>query len=358
MTTRRRAASAPPWLAAVLTLGCTLEPAAPKPEGEVRAEAAVEPSVRLERPADRVLMEAPARVVSTAPARGEIKVLHRALVVRRHVAAGDRVTAGQTLIEAAMPEVSEAIGLYRAALARLELAERRHAQIAPLQKEGLLKASELYELEQSIHELRATRARTRAVWQAAGLEEKELASIERAGLIPLRAPVDGVVVRLHAELGHMAEPGGAALAEVQGEAAGRIEANLSALPPEGVMLSFQAIDGRTLALSAKPAESILDPSSGRFTVWYRPADPAPLPPGLLGKLRVQPGTAALFELPSQAVGRDEAGTFVLAERAGGPERVPVVVLSDRRGRVVFSAALEAGSAVHLDRGAAPAGHAH
>lgn len=341
---------------AALLAACSARPTEPEPHAPSRAEP--ETAVRVVRPGDHVILEAPARVVSTAPARGEINVLHRALVVKRHVAAGDRVTQGQTLIEAAMPEVSESIGAYRAAGARLELAERRHAQIAPLQKEGLLKASELYELEQSIHELRATRARTRAVWQAVGLEERELAGIERAGLIPLRAPVEGVVVRLRAELGHMAEPGGASLAEVQGEAAGRVEANLSALPPEGVELVFDAIDGRRVALSAQPAESILDPSSGRLTAWFVPAEPAPLPPGLLGKLRARPGTAALFELPSEAVGRDAEGTFVRAERPGGPARVPVRVLSDRAGRVVFTAELSEGSAVHVERGEAAEGHVH
>lgn len=356
MTRRMNGRRALPSVLWILLGACAPKPSVPEPETPDHHETLE--TIVLARPGDRVILEAPARVVSTAPARGEINVLNRALIVRRHVAAGDRVKQGQTLLEAAMPEVSEAIGLYRASSARLELAERRHAQLAPLQKEGLLKASELYELAQSIHELRALRARTRAVWQAVGLQEGELAGIERAGLIPLRAPVEGVVVRLGAELGHMAEPGGASLAEVQGEASGRIEANLGVLPPDGVSIRFDAIDGRSITLEATAAESILDPSSGRMTVWFAPTETTSLPPGLLGKLRVRPGTASLFELPSQAVDRDETGTFVLAARPGGAERVPVRVLSDKSGRVVFSAELQEGGAVQVERGAPAAGHAH
>ena len=341
-----------------LALGCNrTEPEAESHHDEEH-EHEHEDTVELIRPAERVIFEAAARVVSIAPARGEINVLHRALVVRLHVAAGDRVKRGQILIEAAMPEVSEAVATYRSAGARLELAEKRHAQIAPLQKEGLLRGAELYELEQSIHELRSQRARSRAVWQAVGLSEAELSAVERAGLIPLKAPVEGVVVRMEAELGHMAEPGGRALAEVQGEALGRVEASLGFSPPPGSLPVFDAIDGRSVTLSSSPAQSLLDPSSGRLTVWFKPEPEASLPSGLLGKLRLRPGQAKLLEAPSYAVDRDAEGTHVMLDRPAGPTRVAVRVLEDRTGRVVFVAPLAEGTRVRLRARAELPEHVH
>ncbi len=343
---------------AAFGLGSACSSPASEVDHHDEAHEELEESVALARPSDRVIFEAAARVVSTAPARGEINVLNRALIVRRLVAAGDRVKQGQILLEAAMPDVSEAVALHRSAGAQLELAEKRHNQIAPLQKEGLLRASELYDLEQSIHELRAQRARSRAIWQAVGLSESELLAVERAGLIPLRAPVDGVVVRMEAELGHMAEPGGTPLAEVQGEALGRIEANLGFLPPPGSLIQFDGIDGRSLALSSTPAQSLLDPASGRLTVWFKPQNEVLVPTGLLGKLRIRPGSADLLEAPSNAVDRDEAGTHVMVDAAEGPRRTPVRVLEDRAGRVVFVARLPEGARVRLRARVELQGHSH
>jgi len=114
------------------------------------------------------------------------------------VALGDRVKRGQLLGVVASSNVSEARARLDQARARLSAAEATWRRQQQLRAEGIGAERQLIDAEAQVTELRA---------EVAGLE-RQLAVFGSgsAGELTLTAPIEGVVVAVHATLGETASP--------------------------------------------------------------------------------------------------------------------------------------------------------
>ncbi len=114
------------------------------------------------------------------------------------VALGDRVRRGQLLGVVASSDVSEARARLDQARARLSAAEATLTRQQQLSTEGIGAQRSLIDAEAQVGELRA---------EVAGLRRQlSVFGSGNAGELALTAPIDGVVVALHATLGETAKP--------------------------------------------------------------------------------------------------------------------------------------------------------
>jgi cobalt-zinc-cadmium efflux system membrane fusion protein len=102
---------------AVFVGGCApdttcVEAAAPWPASSASAWAEVG------APRDVTLLQAPGRVVAAGDREAALQPIFRAQVVRFHVRPGDRVRAGQAVVDVIMPDVADAAAAYRGASRR------------------------------------------------------------------------------------------------------------------------------------------------------------------------------------------------------------------------------------------------
>lgn len=119
-------------------------------------------------------------------------------ITKVSVALGDRVRRGQLLGAVASADVSDARARLDQARARLAAAESALARQQQLASEGIGAQRALVEAEAEVAGLRAEVAGVRRQLSVFGTG--------RAGELSLTAPIDGVVVALHATLGETATP--------------------------------------------------------------------------------------------------------------------------------------------------------
>ncbi len=131
-------------------------------------------------------------------------------IVRRvHAVPGDRLTAGQAILEIESVAVGEAEGDYLAARALLTLAKRNHDRVAELQREGIASEREFFEARQ---ELEAADIRVEAALgklMRLGMAEEDATALmpnAARGLVTLRASASGTVLSLRAVPGKAARP--------------------------------------------------------------------------------------------------------------------------------------------------------
>lgn len=301
-------------LPSIALIACGAPPA-PKAEGS--GERAMSSVVRLvkARPADDVaLLEVPAQAIASSGVDGKVAVLERALVRRILVRAGDPIEAKAPVAVVVIPEVVRAAAELLATRARLSGLSQRLEELRALQREGLTRREQLFELEREVNGLTADQLTARAALAAYGLGEAEAQRIVEEGSLTLRSPVRGVVAETWGVTGGVIE-GSATIAVIRGLGEVRIEATVPRPIPAEARAEFVDNQGRRFALRSRPISSV--PDAGGERVWFEPAEPSLLPGGLTGRLVLRLSGPAITSVPTRAIQTRAAKSWVLAKTAGG-----------------------------------------
>jgi multidrug efflux pump subunit AcrA (membrane-fusion protein) len=269
----------------------------------------------------------------------------RARIETVHVGPGARVRAGETIFSVAMPEVAAAAASYVSSGLRVGALQRRKAQLESLRGEGLARLQDLSEVEVKLAEAASDERIASATLSAAGLSTDQADGIAKAGgRVPLRSPIDGVVVALDTTAGESCEPS-ARLARIEAVGSGLLESRLPAALAEAGSFQFVPTSGpgRTAHLASRAPG--LDPRDGTVLAWLKVEGP-PLPAGLTGKLRARLGEGSLAVLvPSGALAWSDGHAVVMRRRGEQPEQLPVRVLSSTGADALVVGALQPGDEV-------------
>lgn len=126
-----------------------------------------------------------------------------AQIVRPRVSLGDRVAAGDALVELRSAELADTRATYRRSRARLQLAEHAIKRKRSLAAENILPQRELQEAEAELQAAVAELDAARATLEATGLAREHDGPADTA---VLRSPIAGTVIDRQAVQGQMAEP--------------------------------------------------------------------------------------------------------------------------------------------------------
>jgi cobalt-zinc-cadmium efflux system membrane fusion protein len=162
---------------------------------------------------ERTVLSGDVQVVgSVSPAEDHYAVVGPSVtgrVVKLHVGVGDHVKKGQIMAEVDSVETGQARGEYIAAKAALAAAEANAVRETELAEKQI---SSNREREVAAAQAVSQRAKMRAALahlRAIGLDAREVRALETEGaegtLIPLRAPIDGTVIRRSVTLGQSVE---------------------------------------------------------------------------------------------------------------------------------------------------------
>jgi len=357
MTTHQTALlSAALGLAALTACGHQAGKAAlPEAGTAARAVKVGKPSTRLETGLARATGTIRARreAVLAAKGSGQIK--------RIRVEVGDRVRAGQALVEmdAAMPAIAveNARALVRLAEANLSAAARELKRGTTLSEQQVLADAQLDRV-QTGHDLAA--AQLDQARAGLKLAEQQLSDTV------ITAPFDGVVTGRFANAGNsvtaMPVTPIVSLADVD-----HLEAKLAV--PEGVepfVEAGQKVQGVTtpggqrFEAMVRVKNSVVDPMSRSVEVLVDVAkvEGAPLRPGTLVNVDFGGfGDRDGLYVPSSAVLGDAGGRFVFVIAAGKAERRAITAVQVNPGVVAVEGGLDATTAVILDPGTLAAGDA-
>jgi HlyD family secretion protein len=329
-----------------------------------------------------------------APARIDIGSEVTAVVLEVRVREGDRVPAGDLLIQLSDGEARAALQQAQAALAEARnRAEQQASVAAPMASQAVAQAQATFDAaereyrraqdlvargffsRQRLDEARRVRDTARSVLESARVQalanqesgvEQALArsrvdqaaaalEVAQARLARLRinSPVDAIVLARHAEPGSMAQPGRVLLAlAAQGEM--RIDAGIDekhlrllapGMPARAVADAFpgQPFDAKLTYIA--PA---VDPQRGTVEVRLAvPQAPAFLRPDMTVSVELLGGeNAQALVLPAGAVrDADRATPWVLALRDGRAERAPVTLGLRGVGAIEIVAGLQEGDEV-------------
>lgn len=293
------------------------------------------------------LLEAPAKVVTEAPAAADVTVLHRGRVVRFRVAVGDTVRAGDPVADVQIPDLTEGAARLDALSTQIRAGQARLEALEALEREGLARAEQLFSLRSRLGALAAERGVAQAMLRTYGLSDRDAARIRRDGHVTLKSPVEGVVTARGARLGAVVSPGDPPLLVVEGPRVARIEASTTGPLPKNGEVDFIGQDGRVVPLRSTPLSSWADGHSGRTTVWLAPVEAAAMPDGLSGRVRVTPPEGAV-EVPSAAIVRDDDGAALFVLKGEASERVAVDVLLDSGTSAIVRGAVAPGAKVAQD----------
>lgn len=259
--------------------------------------------------ADSIVVEAQSASVHTR-AVGTIRATHEAAISSRllarvkavHVAAGQRVEAGQVLIELdpadVQARIQQAAAAVEAGAARLRQAESDLEKLVELRRHGAATARELDD---------AHRARAVA---AADLEAANQTMAEARTMIDdatVRSPIEGVVIEKFVEAGDLAQPGRTLVSlydphRLQLEAAvpERIAVGLSVGDVVGV-----EIDAIDFHCEARISEIVPQAAaaSRSMLVKVTGACPPGVYSGMFGRLLIPQGRTQRLLVPRQAVRR-------------------------------------------------------
>lgn len=376
MTRTTRPALPAGLLLALLALGCPPRPPAPAPalaqdqgtEPGKQAISAPTPWVPVRPAAGLPLLEAPARVLLSPEATAEVVPPFRGRVTRIHVRPGQRVDRGAPIIDVVMPELLRAAGAYLAAGTRLAAYGKRRAQLQSLRGEGLVRLSDLAEVETQTAEAQADQQAALGTLRGADLGGADAARLlQGGGTLTLRAPIPGIVTHVRATLGETHENTDLPLCTIAGEGGVQIEARLGRSLPADAQVSFVSATGLTVPLRPLSSAPVVDPRDGTTLAWFAPAEDrrtAGLPGGLQGRLRAvlsggaQPGdggAAVPVAIPARALLPDARGAAVLRRRGGQAAQVAVEVLSTSGADALVRGDLLPGDEVAADAGLARAG---
>lgn len=366
MITGRRASLA--VAALVAAAGCTRKeaPPAPAPAAQAapaaapQAASAATPWVKARNAEEVAVLEAPATVLATPESNAGVSPPFRARVVRVRAKPGERVRRGDPVADVVMPEVVQAAGTYASAATRVAAYERRAAQLEALKQDGMVKLTEVLDVETKLAEARADQQGALAMLRVAGLGAEDARALlaSRGGEVPLRSPIDGVVTQVRAAIGENREAAGEPIVRIAGEGEPRIEARLARVLPRAAEYDLALPTGELQPVRLVGRAPQIDPRDGTMLVWFAPQGGTRLVQGQTGKIKIrleeEEGAVAV---PARAVGLGPKGPFVVALRAGKAVLVPVEVLAATgaealvRGQVQIGEEIAA-EAARTDEGAA------
>lgn len=297
------------------------------------------------------------RVPAVETAVGTIRAVHEssvaskilARVVAVHIRAGDRVEKGQVLIELDDADIrarrDQSVAALTAARAALNQARIEHDRIQRLFDDN---AASRIELDRVVTALESAEAEVR---RAEHLREEAETILDHA---TIRAPLDGVVIEKHVEVGDTARPGDVLanlydptrmqlVARVRESLAHRLEVNGT------VRVHIDAIDFTCDGLVSEivpEAEAI----SRTFSVKVTGPCPPGVYSGMFGRLMIPLDEEELLVIPEAAVRR--VGQLDMVEVADGDVLVRRAVQLGRHieGQVEVLAGLRPGERVALPRG--------
>lgn len=193
----------------------------------------------------------------------------------------------------------------------LDLAERELKRAETLLATGDISRSHFEQLEHQ-RDMAAKRL------EQARISRQVAAATLRDGRV--RAPFDGTVVRLHAEVGDYVAPG-TPLASLADLSRMRFRVGLTASeaiafehrPDQQATVRFDALGGRPIEARLHDVASLVDPASGTYTAefWLDQPEGSPLRQGMVGQLElVQEERSASLSIPRAALVRAEGGFAV------------------------------------------------
>ena len=260
-----------------------------------------------------------------------------------HVRPGERVVAGQPLVDVDSLELLELRERLRSAEAALDGAQRLLAQVEAFGREGAVTGARLRELEadqtRAERRLRVLRAQALAL----GVDD----SAASPGRLPVVAPISGIVVHADLALGQRVEPTDH-LVEILDESVVDVRVELlerdwhRVIPGARAKLELGAIDGAETSLLLETRGGALDSDSRRATLWGTMTLASFESEAVVGSTmgRIFPGMRGLARvpieslqertlIPAEALASDGAETYVLlefasTERGAEYRRVPVL----------------------------------
>jgi cobalt-zinc-cadmium efflux system membrane fusion protein len=257
--------------------------------------------VEVTAPRDVALLQASARVVLAGSHQAVIRPLFRAQIVKFSARAGDRVKAGDPVVEVIMPEVVAAAASYRGALLRGEVQAARRDKLRGLREEGLVGEAAVFDIGSRTAETEQQAWLAAGTLRAAGIDPGR-ASL-RTTRVSLRSPIDGVLRELGGQLGEVVEGQGAPVAVIVGEGPARVEARFLHAPPAGCAMRFVAVDGAVWALKPTPVARVIEADDGASVLWFEPQEERLAFAGLRGSVECVSDDPSVVQVPATAVGR-------------------------------------------------------
>lgn len=309
--------------------------------------------VEVTAPRDVALLQASARVVLAGSHQAVIRPLFRAQIVKFSARAGDRVKAGDPVVEVIMPEVVAAAASYRGALLRGEVQAARRDKLRGLREEGLVGEAAVFDIGSRTAETEQQAWLAAGTLRAAGIDPGR-ASL-RTTRVSLRSPIDGVLRELGGQLGEVVEGQGAPVAVIVGEGPARVEARFLHAPPAGCAMRFVAVDGAVWPLKPTPVARVIEADDGASVLWFEPQEERLAFAGLRGSVECVSDDPSVVQVPATAVGRVGETLVVYRREEATVRAVPVALLMSSGAsalvRASAGAELRAGMTVAEDAGA-------
>ena len=335
-------------LASLLAGACSSPSEPPRPVTPPPARTSLEARwVPLRAPHSVSFLELPAKALGAAGSMAALNPPYSGQIVKVHVRVGERVTRGQPVVDIMMPAVVGAAGEHAAAHTKIDAYLLRMQQLRALKAEGLVRSSELADVEMRLAEARADERRTEAILRSAGVDPARVPHLAASGgAVALRSPIDGLVTEISAALGETRDSAGQPFARITGVSPTRIEARATQRLPAGARFELVMASGEAVPLRLVAEAPVVDPRDGTAAAWFEPEPALMLPVGLTGKVRVVlPDRPGLTIAPRTAVGRRGATEFVRARRGDGVADVSVKVVQSSGADALIESALAAGAEI-------------
>lgn len=340
--------------ASLASLSCSEKPGrqvAVAPQSvAVEAASAPTPWVKARKGEDVALLEAPAVVLATPESNAGVSPPFRARIVRVHVRPGERIARGASVADVVMPDVVQAAGSYASAATRVDAYGRRKAQLAELKKEGLVRLTEILDVETKVAEARADQQTALALLRAAGLGADNVQRIlAETGEVSLRSPITGVVTQVKAAIGENREAAGDPIVRIAGEGEPRVEARLARVLPQDADYELWLPAGERLTLRLVGRAPQMDARDGTTLVWFAAGKGVRLLQGQTGKVKIRlKDEEKTVAVPARAVGLGESGAFVVVNRGGRPARLSVNVIAASGSEALIKGNLAVGDELAAD----------
>lgn len=321
------------------------------------------------------LREAPGSIRASLSSDLAAKALGNVRAI--HVKEGDRVRAGQLLLEidaaeldaqvaralAASNEVDGAIAAAEAGLAgaqsQFELAKSTFERFATLRERNSVSAQEFDEVQARYRGAEAQLAAAkRGVDMARAKKQQVAAETTAANAMStfgrVRAPFAGIVAKKYVDPGVQAAPG-MPLLRIDGDGAFRFEASVdeglaSTLRPGSPVRVRVGRSDRIVSGSIAEIVPAVDPITRTSLVKIALDEAAFLRSGMYGAALIPAGTRAAITVPESAVGRRGQIENVWVVGEDGKARLRLVRTGDAiDGRVEILSGLAAGERVVVDR---------
>jgi len=348
----------------VFSSACSKREDPPRVAADTTPKSAETPWVVARAPEGLSLLEAPAELVASSTAKGAVSPSFSAKILKVHVEHGQSVTEGAAVADVLMPELARAAGAYLAASTRINAQTKRKNQLESLRKEGLVRMSEMADVEGVLADALANQQIALATLKIAERGPKDASALAASGgKITLKSPVAGIVTEIEATLGETREPTSAPIARIERAGSARIEARFAQRPPAEASYAFIGPLGQTVALQFVSQAPSVSGRDGSIAAWFEAKESLDLPHGTLGKVRVMPNPkAGAVAVPAAAVALKDGHPVIVLRKTG--TSLQVKVISSSGADAIVEGDLKAGDEVAADgslalvlRGEKPAGGA-